>query len=463
MKKLIFFIFIFNIFFDIYSQVNTECYVPYPDLDIDIKYVPLRFHYILYSETEPGNFTEFTDGGVGGSFSNGYEFAEDLINRANIKLENSQNIIQYPNDGNPPPSYDPMYRFVLANEGTRYYIDPDCYDGNDCSHTQLMNKYLDESDCKSAINIFAQAGGGGGEASFSYECFYLRVTCLWEEYRDKVNNDPNIYGLLPFLIVHESGHVFGLEHLYDTICTSDVDDCDDTPSIDTLISLGFSPDSICNWGNPDEPNNVMDFGSKKPNFTLTPCQLGKIHYHLLNKSYSTLLDLSDFPPIVNINNDYTFSMENIPVFGEEVILGDGTTQIEIPAGNPGVVIATDKIKILKNFKANKNCHFHAFRARAADLLKSTSNQKNEEKKDKNNGFKKDLNVDIYPNPTNGIFTIKSNTSGFNYKIYNSVGDVIFEKLNVTEDECDFSGRPKGIYFVRITNENSTVIKKIVIR
>jgi len=76
-----------------------------------------------------------------------------------------------------------------------------------------------------------------------------------------------------------------------------------------------------------------------------------------------------------------------------------------------------------------------------------------------------LNVKIYPNPTNGIFNIYLNnsTENTNVAIYNVVGNKVVEYNNVTENNLkinikDFSN---GVYFIKINSNNNEIISKII--
>jgi hypothetical protein len=75
---------------------------------------------------------------------------------------------------------------------------------------------------------------------------------------------------------------------------------------------------------------------------------------------------------------------------------------------------------------------------------------------------------IYPNPTNGICTIQSNSqrlsSNSRIEIYNVVGEKIYSSnpFFFTNSQIDLSKQPDGIYFVNLKTEERNEIKKIVI-
>lgn len=69
---------------------------------------------------------------------------------------------------------------------------------------------------------------------------------------------------------------------------------------------------------------------------------------------------------------------------------------------------------------------------------------------------------IFPNPSNGIFTIKSKR-GDSFMIYNSNGELIFtQKMEEDEVLVDFTWKPKGSYWVEFHSGSSVLKRKIII-
>ncbi len=74
---------------------------------------------------------------------------------------------------------------------------------------------------------------------------------------------------------------------------------------------------------------------------------------------------------------------------------------------------------------------------------------------------------IFPNPTTGIFTITGENIQ-SIEITNISGQIIYSSDDFkSSDECQFqvdlSSQPKGIYFIKIKNNNLNIVKKIVIQ
>ena len=79
-------------------------------------------------------------------------------------------------------------------------------------------------------------------------------------------------------------------------------------------------------------------------------------------------------------------------------------------------------------------------------------------------------INIYPNPTNGKFTIEiinDYTGEINYAITNAIGQIIFqEKINKQTNylkiEKDLLNLPVGIYLIEFVFENEKVTKQLII-
>ncbi len=82
---------------------------------------------------------------------------------------------------------------------------------------------------------------------------------------------------------------------------------------------------------------------------------------------------------------------------------------------------------------------------------------------------KNCNIKIYPNPSNGIFTINMKTFEKQYKmsITDITGRIIYSSLFKTEKilkkQIDLSNQKKGLYFLKINTENQTFTEKIIVR
>ena len=72
-------------------------------------------------------------------------------------------------------------------------------------------------------------------------------------------------------------------------------------------------------------------------------------------------------------------------------------------------------------------------------------------------------VNIYPNPTNGIVNIEGENIN-KIEVYNISGKKIIETININNlTSIDISDHQNGIYFIHITSDNGVLVKKIVLQ
>lgn len=84
----------------------------------------------------------------------------------------------------------------------------------------------------------------------------------------------------------------------------------------------------------------------------------------------------------------------------------------------------------------------------------------------NNIIQKNLinNINIFPNPSNGIIniTLSDNSNITKYNIYNVAG-VIVRSGNTDNNQVDLTSLNKGIYMIKLDNNSSTEIHKLVLK
>jgi hypothetical protein len=76
----------------------------------------------------------------------------------------------------------------------------------------------------------------------------------------------------------------------------------------------------------------------------------------------------------------------------------------------------------------------------------------------------DLGINIFPNPTSGIFHIIAiSKHSLNYYIYNLQGQVVlFKQVNSNDDTIDLTNQPDGIYFIRFVFKDCNLTKKVIV-
>lgn len=79
------------------------------------------------------------------------------------------------------------------------------------------------------------------------------------------------------------------------------------------------------------------------------------------------------------------------------------------------------------------------------------------------------NLTIYPNPTNGVFTIEMRdvqTDVYTIKVTNVLGQKVFESANsisgLHKENIDLSAFQKGVYLIEIKNSTATVAERIIV-
>lgn len=80
------------------------------------------------------------------------------------------------------------------------------------------------------------------------------------------------------------------------------------------------------------------------------------------------------------------------------------------------------------------------------------------------------NISIFPNPTDGLvnlhFENKNTSDKISIKVYDMIGKLIFEKIDVELISNSFSinleNLINGIYFISIQQNNKTTSKKLII-
>ena len=84
----------------------------------------------------------------------------------------------------------------------------------------------------------------------------------------------------------------------------------------------------------------------------------------------------------------------------------------------------------------------------------------------NEGIVEENLVKVYPNPSNGFFSIKTTIPFKSIEIYNLNGELVYSS-NIfnrkTSFEIDLSGKGKGVYFIKIHNGLKIYCKKLILQ
>lgn len=73
------------------------------------------------------------------------------------------------------------------------------------------------------------------------------------------------------------------------------------------------------------------------------------------------------------------------------------------------------------------------------------------------------NIDVYPNPSTGIIIIENNSKINNISVYNNLGQIVYNHdFNDEFISLDLKEYPNGIYFVKISDNQNVVTKKVTL-
>jgi hypothetical protein len=85
------------------------------------------------------------------------------------------------------------------------------------------------------------------------------------------------------------------------------------------------------------------------------------------------------------------------------------------------------------------------------------------------GINAEENLNIYPNPSGGLVIIDFNNQKFEdviVKVYDKIGELVseigIEKTNSDKVNMDLSTLANGLYFIHVTTESGTIVKRISI-
>jgi hypothetical protein len=70
---------------------------------------------------------------------------------------------------------------------------------------------------------------------------------------------------------------------------------------------------------------------------------------------------------------------------------------------------------------------------------------------------------VSPNPSNGIFSIRTNgKSTYSAEVYSLLGKIVWSRTIANNSELDLSFLPKGIYIIRLKGATSSYNQRLVI-
>ena len=124
---------------------------------------------------------------------------------------------------------------------------------------------------------------------------------------------------------------------------------------------------------------------------------------------------------------HTFTIND--EFGDGICCGEGNGSYSLKTSNNTIIIQGG------NYGSGESITFGAFENLSTDDFASTN-------------F-----IKVYPNPSNGIFNLKFDTSlDFHYEVYNLLGQTIkMGTSNSNQHQIDLSGSAEGVYLLKVTD------------
>ena len=71
-------------------------------------------------------------------------------------------------------------------------------------------------------------------------------------------------------------------------------------------------------------------------------------------------------------------------------------------------------------------------------------------------------INIYPNPSQGLFYVNTNEDQLEYTILDTNGKIILNQISLNNEPIDLRIMPQGLYFINLASENAVINKKIFI-
>jgi len=73
------------------------------------------------------------------------------------------------------------------------------------------------------------------------------------------------------------------------------------------------------------------------------------------------------------------------------------------------------------------------------------------------------NVNIYPNPSNGLININGLTESTSGTVTNAQGQVIYNGVVAENGLLDMSSQPKGVYFIKLVDGDNMMTQKVILK
>ncbi len=215
--------------------------------------------------------------------------------------------------------------------------------------------------------------------------------------------------------------------------------------------------SVSNPNNGTDENTANDASSSTK--TLNRYETTQIHLDLLTDDYAseTSWELRNSAGTVLFSGN-NYSANNTHVIEDMTVQANDCYEFEIfdssddgvccGYGNGSYKITTDNNTIIKQGGQFTTSELTSFATKDASLSILDQN---------------DLNLMVYPVPVSNELTIKTNNSNrYSYQLINSIAQIMLQGSFGEIVKLDVSNLANGVYLLKLNNNNTSIIKKIII-
>lgn len=296
-----------------------------------IKTVRMVWHFMC-DDNGGGNFNDIDI--TNASHNNQSAYWVKVMNEVNNRMGNLAALTRTDPNYPTPHIPDSRIRFdiqqsnIFYHDNTAQMNDPNSFSSHYVQYVTNNSSMLYKSE---ALHVFFYPAVYGGGTSWAYLNSNKVVhNGDWVNFNSTSNTNNAMSWVTGGSLIHEMFHCLGLNHTNRNgggSCNPNKNDgCDDTPSTEAL-----NPCNCWNGNGPDGlpcSNNVMDYNASKS--ALSRCQIGKMHYNLINYSSVNAYLIDNFcahqaSETITIQSGQNFTWENTRYLKGDLIIENGAT------------------------------------------------------------------------------------------------------------------------------------------